>query len=166
MKKIKLEYIFTFVFVCLMVAVAELSHEKEIIFPEITALTIGAWLAPKMVWRTSKRKAVFLIALMAMSGVLFVRYVPLWLPLKVCLAFIWCDICLIASKTSFAPLISACILQILLETTSWIYPLSATIMATLGMLGLTLFEKLGLKETSAYDPIRYDRKTDTMLWLQ
>ena len=45
-----LPYILTFIMVCLMVGVSQWLNEPEIIFPEITALTIGSWLAPKQVW--------------------------------------------------------------------------------------------------------------------
>ena len=36
-----LPYILTFIMVCLMVGVSQWLNEPEIIFPEITALTIG-----------------------------------------------------------------------------------------------------------------------------
>lgn len=166
MKKGKLEYVLTFVLVFFMVSLAELCHEKEIIFPEITALAIGAWLAKQMVWKTSKTKAVCLMALMSVSGVVFVRYVPLCLALKVNLAFIWCAICLIFSRTSFAPLISACILPILLGTNSWIYPLSATLMTVVVMMGLTLLEKLKIKAPIIYEPVTFNGMLDVKLWLK
>jgi membrane protein len=34
-----------------MTGVAEILHEKEIIFPEITALIISMWIVDKRVWR-------------------------------------------------------------------------------------------------------------------
>ena len=37
-----------------MVAAAEITGEREIIFPEITAIAMGALAAPKQVWNTSK----------------------------------------------------------------------------------------------------------------
>ena len=46
--------IMTIALVAAMVGVAELLGEKEIIFPEITALAIGAWIAPQQVWRTNR----------------------------------------------------------------------------------------------------------------
>lgn len=38
-----------------MVGVSELLGEKEIIFPEITALTVGAIAAPKHSWKVAAR---------------------------------------------------------------------------------------------------------------
>ena len=49
----------TILLVALMILMSEVFHEKEFIFPEITALTIGAWLAPKQVWKTNKIKLGF-----------------------------------------------------------------------------------------------------------
>ena len=44
-----------------MVAAAELLHEKEIIFPEITAIAIGALAAPRQVWNTSRLRLLLTI---------------------------------------------------------------------------------------------------------
>ena len=53
-KKSIVPQIMTILLVALMILMSEVFHEKEFIFPEITALTIGAWLAPKQVWKTNK----------------------------------------------------------------------------------------------------------------
>ena len=114
--------------VCLMVGVSQWLNEPEIIFPEITALTIGSWLAPKQVWKTSPIKLILLILIYAILGVLMVRYIDIFLELKIIVAFTICSVGLLISKTTFAPLISACILPILMGTESWIYPIAATFM--------------------------------------
>lgn len=59
--------------VTLMILLAEICDEKEFIFPEITALTIGAWLAPK----TNKFKLVLLIAIHATLGIVLVKYIKI-----------------------------------------------------------------------------------------
>ena len=41
-----------------MVGVSELMGEKEIIFPEMAALTIGMWIVDKKVWTVSRLKLV------------------------------------------------------------------------------------------------------------
>ena len=38
--------------VAAMVGAAELTGQSEIIFPEITAIAVGAFLAPRLAWRT------------------------------------------------------------------------------------------------------------------
>ena len=44
-----------------MVGVSELMGEKEIIFPEMAALTIGMWIVDKKVWTVSRLKLVLLM---------------------------------------------------------------------------------------------------------
>lgn len=64
-----------------MVAAAEITGEREIIFPEITAIAIGALAAPKQVWNTSKLRLFAAVALSAGTGAAIVRLLPLpvWL---------------------------------------------------------------------------------------
>lgn len=163
---IKLEYILTLIMVCLMVGLSEIFQEKELIFPEITALTIGMWLSKKRVWKTSKIKTILLIALYAIIGVLFVRYIKVSLLIKIPVAFILCAIGIILSKTTFAPMISACILPILLNTSSWIYPISATIMTIIVMVVAEILERLGYKDKYDYQPVTIDYYHEIILWLK
>lgn len=46
-----------------MVGVSELMGEKEIIFPEMAALTIGMWIVDKKVWTVSRLKLVLLMSI-------------------------------------------------------------------------------------------------------
>ena len=56
LKRIRIErYIFAGLMAFLMIAIAEISGEKEIIFPEICALTIGAWISEQQPWNCNKR---------------------------------------------------------------------------------------------------------------
>ena len=57
-----------------MVGVSELMGEKEIIFPEMAALTIGMWIVDKKVWTVSRLKLVLLMSIGAIVGVCIVRY--------------------------------------------------------------------------------------------
>lgn len=59
-----------------MVGVSELMGEKEIIFPEMAALTIGMWIVDKKVWTVSRLKLVLLMSIRAIVGVCIVRYSP------------------------------------------------------------------------------------------
>lgn len=135
-----------------MTGAAEGLEEPEILFPEITALAIGAWLAPLMVWRTSRTRLFVLITASAMLGVLIVRCCPLPLFWQLCLAFLLSQLLLTASGTSFAPMTSALVLPVLLGTTSWVYPLSAAVM-TAAIVGVQrLLEAVGLCESAVFVP--------------
>ena len=52
------------------VAVAELSGEREVIFPEITALAAGYLVAPKRSWQVSPARMVGLIGVCSAAGLL------------------------------------------------------------------------------------------------
>ena len=62
-------YICALLMILLMVGVSELMGEKEIIFPEMAALTIG-------MWTVSRLKLVLLMSIGAIVGVCIVRYSP------------------------------------------------------------------------------------------
>lgn len=122
-------YVFAGAAAVMMVLSAELLGEREIIFPEVAALLIGAWVRPRQPWRVSRAMLVFLMTLSALCGVCIVRYLPVHLYLQLLAAFVFIAGALILSKTTLAPLISACVLPVLLHTTSLIYPLSVFVCA-------------------------------------
>lgn len=122
-------YILTLIMVTSMVACATSLDEPEIIFPEITALTIGCWLAPQQIWKTSPIRFIALILIYSLLGVIMVKYIELPLYIKIISAFFMSLVGLHLSHTTFSPLISACILPIMMGTESWIYPIAATTMA-------------------------------------
>lgn len=157
-KKSIVPEIMTIILVALMIFMAELFQEREFIFPEITALTIGAWLAPKQVWKTNKIKLVLLIALYASLGVVLVKYVELDIYFKVLIGFVACMFGLGGSKTTFAPLISATILPIIINSDSWLYPIFATFMSVLIIAGQAFLEKYGYRECYVYQPLAVDIK--------
>ena len=159
-----LPYILTFIMVCLMVGVSQWLNEPEIIFPEITALTIGSWLAPKQVWKTSPIKLILLILIYAILGVLMVRYIDIFLELKIIVAFTICSVGLLISKTTFAPLISACILPILMGTESWIYPIAATFMTII----IVIVQKFlqDYEYSYQYQPVEFDYHHELWLFLK
>ena len=51
-------YLSALAMVVLMVAVAERTGEREVIFPEMAALAIGMWIAPKRVWNVTRLRLV------------------------------------------------------------------------------------------------------------
>ena len=149
--------------VVLMVFAAELTGEREIIFPEVTAIAVGLFLAPKRSWQVSKSRIFWLITLCAWAGLAISLWVPgpLWGKLSV--AFLFCQLVLLFSGTGFAPLISAGVLPVMLGTQSMVYPLAA--MALTGLLVLLRLglEQRGQKEREPFTPLPPPGKSD---WLQ
>lgn len=127
--------------ILLMIGVAELLHEKEIIFPEMAALTIGMWIVDKRVWKIKQWQMLLLMTLGACAGVLIVLCSPLPLVLNVAMAFLFAAVCLLFARASLFPLISACVLPVLLHTESWVYPLAVFVM-TLALIAVQRWMEL------------------------
>lgn len=144
--------ILTVLVVAIMVGLSELLGEREIIFPEITAIAIGLLIAPKRSWQVSRIRILILISVCSVLGLIISLFVPLPLWLQMSIAFIICQIILIFSKTSFAPLISAAVLPVMLGTKSIIYPVAAITLTGLILLCNLLLEKLKIKENEPYIP--------------
>ena len=69
--------------VAIMVGSAEIFGEKEIIFPEITAVAMGALIAPVQSWNTSRTRLFAAIVSAAIAGVCIVRFIPEILILRI-----------------------------------------------------------------------------------
>ena len=140
-----------------MVAASELLHDKEVIFPEITAVAIGALAAPKQSWNVSRLRLLLTITAAAIIGVGLV-FVPIPPVIKVPLAMVCAAACVTASKTEFLPAISACILPMLLGTKSSVYIGSVVVMTSLILLAQLILEKCGLREKSVFTPVQPDKQ--------
>lgn len=147
-----------------MVFVAEISNETEIIFPEICALTIGAWVSEQQPWMTNKRRIFILMSFAALFGVLVVKYCNTALILQVCLCFAFTGFMLTLFRTNFVPIISACILPVYLRTDSWIYPISVSFMSLIIILAQWLMEKYHFRPVNNFVPCEFNIKTQVIKW--
>lgn len=165
LKRIRAERcIFGVILAFFMVFVAETLKESEIIFPEICALTIGAWISEKQPWKTNKRRIFILMSLAALFGVLTVKFIPGSMLFGVCLCFAFTGIILTILKTDFVPIISACILPVYLRTESFVYPVSVSVMALIIIFAQYLMEKFGLRPVNKYIPCEFNVKTQIIKW--
>lgn len=151
--------VLTVALVVLMAGASELLHEPEIVFPEITAMAIGAWLAPKTVWRTNRLRLFAMTSLCAVCGVLIVRYCQVPLFFQLLLAFVFSQALLLASGTGFAPMTSAIVLPVLLGTSSWVYPVSAVVMTGCIVVLQVWLERRGEREPQEFTPVRPSLQT-------
>lgn len=147
-----------------MVFVAEISHESEIIFPEICALTIGAWVSEQQPWMTNKRRIFILMSLAALFGVLVVRFCNTALIFQVCLCFGFTGFILTLFRTNFVPIISACILPVYLRTSSWIYPISVSLMSLIIIAAQWLMEKYHFRPANNFIPCDFNIKKQVIKW--
>ncbi len=168
LKRIRIErYIFACVMAFVMIAIAELSGQKEIIFPEICALTVGAWISEQQPWNCNKRKMFFLVSIASLFGMLVAKYMGnLPLIFQVCSCFAFTGIVLSLTRTTLIPIISACILPVYLGTKTWVYPISVTVMALIIIIAQWLMEKYHLKPKNHYVPCDFHWKTQLIKWVK
>ncbi len=153
-------YISTLLLVGIMVGIAELLNEKEIIFPEITALAVGYMVAQKRSWKVNGKRMLLLITICATVGVLIVRYSGLTLFPQLIIAFSFAQILFMFSGTTFAPFVSAIVLPVMMQTKSFIYPISAVILTILVIGFHQLFLKMKIREDEEYIPVMLNNKDD------
>lgn len=153
-------YISTLLLVGLMVGIAELLNEKEIIFPEITALAVGYMVAQKRSWKVNGIRMLLLITICATVGVLIVRYSGLTLFPQMIIAFSFAQILFMFSGTTFAPFVSAIVLPVMMQTKSFIYPISAVVLTILVIGFHQLFLKMKIREDEEYIPVMLNSKDD------
>ena len=137
-----LPYVLTLILVGIMTFVAEILGEVEIIFPEITALAIGYMVTQKQGWKVNDSRMIALIAICAVAGVLTVRYIKVGLYLEILIAFVFAQILFMLSGTTFAPMISAIVLPVMMQTESFIYPIAAFLLT----IAVVLFRRFLLKD--------------------
>ncbi len=157
--------VLTILIITAMVSASEFFGEKEIIFPEIAAIAVGMLLAPKRSWQTSKIRILLLITMSAAIGLgisVFVSW-PLWI--KMAIAFLICQFILAFSRTSFAPLISAAVLPVMLETKSIIYLIAAVLLTSAILLSCLFLEKLGYRKDEPFQPMPTPTGNDYFLIL-
>ncbi len=145
----------TILVITAMILAADLAGEKEIIFPEIAALSAGCFLAPQLPWRTNYRRLLFFIELCAFLGVGIVLFIPAPLTVQVILAFMIGQLVYLFSGTSLAPMISAIVLPVLLQTRTPVYLIAAFCLTLLMVLLRTFLERAGVKEpdTRYFHPV-------------
>ncbi len=134
--------------------------DREIIFPEMAAIAAGLFLAPRLPWETDLKRILLFLAIGAVTGMLIVRLIPLPLMLQMMLAFLIASLLLLISQTGFAPMISAVVLPVMLQSRSVVYPVSAVLL-TATVLGMRLLaERFGYVEKHAFTPLPKPSKQD------
>lgn len=136
-----------------MTAAAELLGNQEILFPEIAAIAAGALLSPKLAWCTDALHMLLTITLGAWAGVGIVRFVPLPLPAQMCFAFLVASLGFLFSRTTFAPMISAIVLPVMLQTESVVYPIAAMTLTLLILGARKITERCGFRDHTTYEKL-------------
>ena len=125
----------------LMVGAAEITGEKELIFPEVSAIAIGALAAPSNSWNTDRLRLFVTIMAAAATGMLIVRTVPFGTVFQLPIGLAAVMILITVSQTDFIPAVSACVLPIILGTRSPSYMVTVAVMTLLILTAQFILEK-------------------------
>ncbi|MBQ0037904.1 MAG: hypothetical protein KBS74_04445 [Clostridiales bacterium] len=155
-----IKYLCVVAVIFVMVRASDLLDEKEIIFPEIAALSIGCFLAPKLNWQTSYARMIICIEICAAMGMCIVVLIPLPLWIQVALAFAIGQIVFMLSHTSLAPMISAIVLPVLLQTRSPVYLVATLLLTVLVVAIRILLERVSIMEKNTFSPLPAPVKAD------
>lgn len=117
-------YIVTSFFIALMALVAELTGQKEVVFPEAGALCVGLWLMPKAVWNVRSWQVPVLLTAAALIGLGINVLISVCFEVRFALAFVMVIALLCLVRCNMYPVVSAAMLPVLINTTSWVYPMS------------------------------------------
>jgi hypothetical protein len=126
-----------------MMAIAEHSGQKEIIFPEIAALALGGWIMRKPPWQGPDFHFWLSPTLAALTGILIVRffsYEPFFMTIG---AFCLVALQLKLLRSAVLPSVSAAILPIITCSESWYYPLSVCVLTGAIAIGRRLMNRGG-----------------------
>ena len=159
-------FLLSIIVISFMVGLSEAFNQKELIFPEIAALSIGCLITPNQPWKVSKIKLFFSITINAFLGILIVSYIHLPLWLNITLGFIISIVMLCFMKITFYPIISAIILPIILGTTTVVYPIAASTLTGIIIILQLLLEKYMGKEKQHDTIADIHFRADILLWLK
>ncbi len=151
--------------IIVMVGVSELFQSSAIIFPEIATLTIGGWVMARQPWQVSRGGLIILMILSAFVGVCLVR-LPTPMVIQICLAFIFSALALTLTKSSITPIISTCILPVLLQETSFVYVLSVGLLSIVIVIVRYFLEQMGWVKPLTYHPLHVSAEESAHKWLR
>ncbi len=152
--------------ITVMVLVGELLGDTEVIFPEIAALTIGGLIAPKQPWRVDRLRMMILMTVSALLGWSISAFLTIPLFFKVMIGLLLCSAVLMISRTTMLPLMSACVLPILIGAKSIVYPISVVVLTGIIIGSQTLLEKTHLRTAEPpFTPITYQPKAEIIRWI-
>ncbi len=122
-------------FLTLMVAAADASELREIVFPEAAALCVGLWLMPKAVWNVRGWQIPLYLTAAATIGLALNRWLPACFEIRFAFAFVLVMGLLRLVRCNMYPTVSAAMLPVLINTSSWLYPVCVLVISTLLTLG-------------------------------
>lgn len=159
-----IRYVMAGVFATLMVFIAEVTGEKEVIFPEVVAILTGMWVADETPWAISGPRLVILLSASALLGYVMVVYLPIHIYFKYLIGFSFAAVGLTVSRSTVFPMVSAGILPVMMGTDSLVYPISVFTMMVLIAVVRWWMMRVGLHKVEAYVPVEPPSVEKALWW--
>ena len=105
--------------------------QKEIIFPELAALAVGAWVLGNQRWLSRPLLICISPTLAAVTGTIIVHFLSQYQVVAILLAFVLVSIELWIMRSQVTPSISAAILPIFLQIDSLYYPIAVGVLTAI-----------------------------------
>jgi hypothetical protein len=136
--------------IVIMFAAVVYTNQKAIIFPEIAALALGAWVMETPPWYCTNLSLWLSPSLAALTGMIIVRYFPYSPVFMTAGAFAIVILQLKLLRSAIMPSISAAILPVITHCDSWYYPLSVFVLTgtiAFGRLVMNRYASAGFAES-------------------
>lgn len=139
--------------VIFMYVAAELINDKEIIFPEIAALAVGAWYVKKSPWQENPIYLWLSPTLAAMTGVGMLHFLPYPRELLISATFVFISFQLYIFRSKVLPSISAAILPIVVNADSLFYILSVSVLSGIIAVGRGTINYFQARDAAVPPPV-------------
>jgi len=142
--------------------------QKEIIFPELAALAVGAWVLGNQRWLDRPLLICISPTLAAVTGTIIVHFLSQYQVVAILLAFVVVSIELSLMRSHITPSISAAILPIFLQIDSLYYPLAVGVLTAIIALPqqmLLLTDKKQLDGTGEIVQLEQNKGRNFLQWL-
>lgn len=116
-------------------------NNMEVIFPEISALAIGAWVMNRSPWQSRRINLWLSPTAAAFTGMALLKFFPYHPFLMITVAFVLVLVELKVLNSDVYPSISAAILPIIVHADSWIYAIAVGVLTAVVLFGNILSER-------------------------
>lgn len=149
-----LRQLLTTLLLVLMALASHLLSTEAVIFPELAALCVGLWVVDKRVWAVPRWAIVPIMTVGALLGIGVVRAaahaaacgVAVPLALQLLAGYLLAVGLLTLFRARLVPVVASVMLAILVDDSSWIYPVAVSLMTALVVLGQMLLERASLRQ--------------------
>ncbi|MDD4817513.1 MAG: hypothetical protein PHI85_06050 [Victivallaceae bacterium] len=136
-----------------MTAAAERFGRHELFFPELLAMAMGCLWMEARPWRTNR--VLMVLSLVAGGWLGYALSLTTWPGTagKIIIGYAICGVWLAGFRINVTPMLSACLLPLLIGGATWLYPLAITVEMTALAGCEQLFERYGLRRKTGFIPV-------------